>query len=158
MASTINIKKNIRNKIRWGIVGIFVLLIIAVFYDVPAFFNNKIDWVNNKTSIGLPNLPEKDFKGRIVDDNVHEIGVNIFGSDARPLMALYKLSKEFIQTWMSLIDAYVSRGELKCYAENALNEILPSLNLSAHYLTDELCMEIDTHEDFKKAESLLSTL
>lgn len=61
MATTINVKKNIRNKIRWGIVGVFVLLVIAMFYDAPAFFNSKINWVNNITSIGLPTIPEQDF-------------------------------------------------------------------------------------------------
>ncbi len=61
MKSTTNVKKNIRNKIRWGIVGVFALLLIAAFYDAPAFFNNKIDWVNSKTSIGLPHIPDSEF-------------------------------------------------------------------------------------------------
>jgi len=61
MASKNSTKTSIRNKIRWGIIGIFVLLIVASFYDAPAFFNNKIDLVNKKISLGLPHIPAKDF-------------------------------------------------------------------------------------------------
>jgi len=61
MALKIDAKKNIRNKIRWGIAGVFALLLITASYDVPAFFNSKINWINSKTSIGLPNIPETNF-------------------------------------------------------------------------------------------------
>lgn len=61
MAINTNVKKNIRNKVRWGIVGIFALLIIATLYDAPTFFNHKIDWVNAKTSLGLPKVPDSSF-------------------------------------------------------------------------------------------------
>ena len=61
MALKTNVKQNIRNKIRWGVVGIFALIVVAVSYDAPTFFNNKINWINSVTSIGIPNIPESSF-------------------------------------------------------------------------------------------------
>jgi len=61
MSQNNKIKSNLRNKVRWGIVGVFTLLLVASFYDAPSFFNNKIDWVNSKISLGLPRLPESSF-------------------------------------------------------------------------------------------------
>ena len=55
------IKSSLRSQIRWGIVGIFVLLVISSFYDAPVFFNKQIDWINNKVSFGLPHIPESSF-------------------------------------------------------------------------------------------------
>lgn len=54
-------KNNLRSKLRWGIVGIFVLLALATAYDVPKYFNKAIAKVNNVTSLGLPMFPEKNF-------------------------------------------------------------------------------------------------
>jgi protein-export membrane protein SecD len=54
-------KAQLRSKIRWGIFGIFALLIIASAYDAPKITNRVINKVNSVTHIGLPNMPEKDF-------------------------------------------------------------------------------------------------
>ncbi len=54
-------KYNTRSKLRWGIVGIFVLLLLAISFDVPKYFNKVVDKVNNTTSLGLPRIPEKNF-------------------------------------------------------------------------------------------------
>jgi protein-export membrane protein SecD len=51
----------IRSKIRWGIVGIFILLAAAISYDAPAYVNKGIDKINSVTHIGVPKLPEKSF-------------------------------------------------------------------------------------------------
>ncbi len=54
-------KTSIRTKIRWGIAGIFALLIIASAYDAPTYANSLIDKINNSAKLGLPRFPEKNF-------------------------------------------------------------------------------------------------
>ncbi len=54
-------KTNIRSKLRWGIVGIFVLMIVASFFDFPVYANKGLDFINNNLHLGLPRLPEKNF-------------------------------------------------------------------------------------------------
>ncbi|MBT3419340.1 MAG: protein translocase subunit SecD [Candidatus Magasanikbacteria bacterium] len=53
-------KKDLRSKIRWGIVGVLVLLLATSFFDAPSFFNKGIDKVN-QVGIGIPTIPEKPF-------------------------------------------------------------------------------------------------
>ncbi|PIR75924.1 MAG: protein translocase subunit SecD [Candidatus Magasanikbacteria bacterium CG_4_9_14_0_2_um_filter_42_11] len=54
-------KQQVRAKIRWGIFGIFALLLIALAYDGPTYANRAIDAVNNTVALGLPRIPEKPF-------------------------------------------------------------------------------------------------
>lgn len=54
-------KSQIRSKIRWGIFGIFILLIAASAFDAPIFFNRAIDKINDATRFGIPRVPEKSF-------------------------------------------------------------------------------------------------
>ncbi|MBI4993071.1 MAG: peptidylprolyl isomerase [Candidatus Magasanikbacteria bacterium] len=54
-------RSQIRAKIRWGVFGIFVLLIAASAFDAPIFFNRAIDKVNAVSNLGLPRMPEKSF-------------------------------------------------------------------------------------------------
>ena len=54
-------KVNIRSKIRWGVAGIFVLLIISGCYVAPAYANRVIDKINNVAHLGLPRFPAKGF-------------------------------------------------------------------------------------------------
>ncbi len=54
-------RSQVRAKLRWGIVGIFALLFIAVFFDAPMYFNKGMNKVNEVTHLGLPTIPEKNF-------------------------------------------------------------------------------------------------
>jgi protein-export membrane protein SecD len=54
-------KQQLRAKIRWGIVGMFVLLLVALAYDAPTQFNRGINAINNTVALGLPTFPEKEF-------------------------------------------------------------------------------------------------
>ncbi len=56
-----NTKSQIRAKVRWGIVGILALLLLAGFFVAPGYFNRAINKVNAVTYLGLPNIPEKNF-------------------------------------------------------------------------------------------------
>ncbi len=54
-------KQQLRAKIRWGMVGIFFLLVAALAYDAPTQFNRGINAINNTVALGIPTIPEKDF-------------------------------------------------------------------------------------------------
>lgn len=51
----------IRSKVRYGLVGVFILLIACIIYIFPAYANRVIDGVNNSIALGLPRIPEKSF-------------------------------------------------------------------------------------------------
>ncbi len=51
----------IRSKLRWGVVGIFALLLVTLSYDVPATVNKGIAKINSAVALGLPQIPEKAF-------------------------------------------------------------------------------------------------
>ena len=46
---------------------------------------------------------------------------------------------------------YIHKGEDKCYAENAFNEILPALNVVAHSYENGFIDEIDNMADHERA-------
>ena len=52
---------NLRAKLRWGIVGIVVLLVITSFFVAPGYGNRVIRAINT-TGIGIPEVPEKEFQ------------------------------------------------------------------------------------------------
>ncbi|MFA6426901.1 MAG: protein translocase subunit SecD [Candidatus Magasanikbacteria bacterium] len=55
-------KTSIRSKIRWGIAGIIALLIASAIFVSPQSFNNGMNWLNEKTNLGLPTVPVRDFR------------------------------------------------------------------------------------------------
>jgi len=54
-------KTNLRAKIRWGMVGIVALILLSGVFDFPMYFNKGMNWLNTKTALGLPTIPEKGF-------------------------------------------------------------------------------------------------
>lgn len=99
-------------------------------------------------------LPEKDFKGRVQEGTIREIGVNVFGKNAFFLAPVYKLSKNGINAWMDKIEEFVNNGRTSEYAENAFNEISSKIRLYPLYYQKEECMEIDNFDDLKLAQRL----
>ncbi|EKD66920.1 MAG: hypothetical protein ACD_48C00676G0001, partial [uncultured bacterium] len=61
MAKQQHTKQQVRAKIRWGIFGIFALLLIALSYDGPTYANRVIDKVNDTVALGVPRIPEHPF-------------------------------------------------------------------------------------------------
>ncbi len=55
-------KADIRSKIRWGIGGIIALLVFSSVFVAPQAFNRGINWVNDTIHLGLPRVPEKEFR------------------------------------------------------------------------------------------------
>lgn len=100
-------------------------------------------------------LPAKDFKGRIIEDRVKEISIDIFDSNCYLLMPLYKLNRNDFLLWLDRIQIYINRNKCNVYAEEALNEILEEIILGCTYYNNELCGEIDTIQDLNYINNLL---
>lgn len=96
-------------------------------------------------------LPAKDFKGRLNGEGrLHEVSVSIFDNDCYAFQPFYKLEKAVASAWVGKVAQLVIDGHTKCYAENALNEILPALDIRAFYYDDYFIEEIDTAEDYQR--------
>jgi CTP:phosphocholine cytidylyltransferase-like protein len=98
-------------------------------------------------------LPEKDFKGRVVDGKVHEVSIKIFDDNCFAFQPFYKLSKATASAWVGKVVEFIHKGEDKCYAENALNEIFPALNVRAFSYEDYYIDEIDNMEDYARVST-----
>jgi choline kinase len=93
-------------------------------------------------------LPEKDFKGLIKNGKIIEIGINIFGANAKFLLPLYYWKQNYFKIWIDEMKKLLDNGQMKVYAENAFNTIPQQLPLFPVYLDGAFCMEIDTYEDY----------
>lgn len=95
-------------------------------------------------------LPEKDFKGRVRDGKVVEVSIKIFDDDCFAFQPFYKMEKAAASAWIGKVVEFIHKGEDKCYAENALNEIFPALNVRAFSYDDYYVEEIDNMEDYHR--------
>lgn len=91
-------------------------------------------------------LPEKDFKAVIHDDHIFKIGIEYF-SQAYAAQPLYKILKKDWKVWLNRIIEYCENGNVKCYAENAYNEISDSCILYPLDIKNQFCSEIDDQKD-----------
>lgn len=112
---------------------------------------------NKNTSVCLYNeekpLPEKDFKGRFKSNKLIEVSVNIFDSDCYAFQPLYKLSKKDLQLWKNKVAEFVKMGNVKVYAENALNEITDKTNIYGMSYKDDYVEEIDNEKDYYRVST-----
>ena len=95
-------------------------------------------------------LPEKDFKGRVQNGRVQEVSIHIFDADCYAFQPLYKLDKATAQAWANQVEKFVDAGQVKCYAENAFNEIFPQLDVRAFSYEDYYIDEIDNLDDYNR--------
>lgn len=91
-------------------------------------------------------LPEKDFKAVICNDYIEKVGVEYF-DNAVAAQPLYKLNKPDWSIWLEAIIRFCENGDVKCYAENALNEVIEQCKIAPLDVGMRLCNEIDTKED-----------
>lgn len=91
-------------------------------------------------------LPQKDFKAVVRDGRIEKVGIEFFDS-ALTAQPLYKFTAEDWRTWLDEIVNFCERGNVKCYAENAFNEVSTRCNLKPLDVRNMLCNEIDTPED-----------
>lgn len=103
-------------------------------------------------------VPEKDFKGRLLEGKITEVSVKIFGSDCFPLLPVYKIAKPDLLLWMEEISRFVEEGKRSVYAEEALNRITGKVQIYPCDISTELCMEIDTREDLETARKRIKEL
>lgn len=97
-------------------------------------------------------LPKKDFKGRLENDRVTEIGIHIFDENCYELMPVYKLSRAAARAWLEEIENFVEANNVEVYAEEAFNKINSEIGLGPISYT-EFCMEIDTPQDLEEAKN-----
>lgn len=99
-------------------------------------------------------LPEKDFKGRIVNNKLKEVSINIFDNNCFALQPFYKLSKDTIKLWMKNVEKFIEeKGKAGVYAEEALNEITDNLNIIPLSYQKYYIEEIDNLDDYDKVKS-----
>ena len=95
-------------------------------------------------------LPEKDFKGRIVDNELREVGINIFDKDCFAFQPLYKLSKKVIKTWLDNVVRFVENNNINVYAENAFNEVSKGLGIRPVSYANHFIDEVDNKDDLAR--------
>ena len=98
-------------------------------------------------------LPEKDFKGRIIDGKLEEVSINIFDDNCFALQPMYKLSKETLSKWVEKTKEFVESGNTGVYAENAFNTILPNLNVKEFSYENDFIDEVDNPSDLERVSN-----
>ena len=95
-------------------------------------------------------LPEKDFKGRIVDGELREVGINIFDSNCYAFQPLYKLSRTVVKAWLDNVIKFVESNNINVYAENALNEVAKGLGIEPISYHSHFIDEVDNKDDLAR--------
>lgn len=98
-------------------------------------------------------LPEKDFKGRFKNNRLLEVSVNIFDEDCYAFQPLYKLHKDDLTLWKEKVANFVNAGNVKVYAENALNEITDTVGIYGMSYQEDYIDEIDNEEDYHRVSA-----
>jgi len=97
--------------------------------------------------------PEKDFKARVKDGRIQEVSVKIFDDDCHAFQPMYKLSKATAGAWVKKVEEFVDAGITGVYAENAMNEIFPSLDVQVFSYDGRFIDEIDCPEDLERVSA-----
>lgn len=97
-------------------------------------------------------LPEKDFKGRVHDGKILEVSIHIFDEDCFAFQPFYKLDRKTAAAWIKKVEEFIDKGENKCYAENAFNEIFKDLNVRAFSYEGYYIDEIDNMDDYNRVK------
>ena len=100
---------------------------IVLMHGDLVFENTVFDEVINSkascmtVSSTLP-LPQKDFKAVIKNGRITAVGIDLF-NDALAAQPLYKLRSDDWKIWLYKIVEFCESDNVKCYAENAFNEV-----------------------------------
>lgn len=138
-----------------GLVDDDIILLHGDLVFDSVLIKKLLDAQGNRVLVNRHMLsPEKDFKALIKRGRVVKIGVNLSGPGTFFCAPLYKFSKTDFLLWLDKIEDFVMRGEVDCYAEDALNEISNDVSLRPLYFK-EFCMEIDTKADLEKTRTYL---
>lgn len=91
-------------------------------------------------------LPEKDFKAVIKDGRIQAVGIE-FMYHCVAAQPLYHFSREAWEMWLKRIITFCEAGEVTCYAEKALNQVMDRVELYPCDFKEMLCQEVDKEED-----------
>ncbi len=94
-------------------------------------------------------LPAKDFKAVVSDGRILKVGTEFF-EQAVAAQPLYKMLKKDWLIWLDKIKEFCRQGNVRCYAEAALNEVADRCAIRPLDVRGGLCGEIDTMEDRKR--------
>lgn len=105
----------------------------------------------------LLSLSKKDFKAVIKNGYIDKIGIGFFNNSvaAQPL---FMLKENDWKVWLKQIINFCENGNVKCYAEDAFNEISGYCNLYPLDIGDFLCSEIDNSQDLSIVYSKLKEI
>ena len=93
-------------------------------------------------------LPQKDFKAVLEDGKIVAVGIEFF-ENAVAAQPMYRLLKQDWNLWLEQICTYCENGTVKCYAENAMNEVSRQMHLLPLDVKDALCNEVDNEDDLR---------
>ena len=99
-------------------------------------------------------LPEKDFKAVVTGGVIRKVGIEFF-EDAVAAQPLYQLRKNDWMKWLGKIGEFCEAGNVKVYAENALNELDGACGIVPMDVGVRLCGEIDNPEDLERMKGAL---
>ncbi len=126
-------------------------------------FENTVfdDVINSETSCmtvtsTLP-LPQKDFKAVVKNGRITAVGIDFF-NEALAAQPLYKLHSDDWKIWLDKIVEFCESDNVKCYAENAFNEVSSKCAIYPLDVKNMLCAEIDTPEDLAVVSNKLAEL
>ena len=136
-----------------------ILLLHGDLVTEPSVMEDLIRAEDSSVAVedGIP-LPQKDFKARISDGWITQIGVDVFGADCIASQPAYKLRQPDMQAWMEAIEVFCARQQTGVYAEEALNTVLDRLRLRPLQLRGRLCHEIDDSADLFDVTERLSRM
>ena len=100
-------------------------------------------------------LPEKDFKAVVTGGVIRKVGIEFF-EDAVAAQPLYHLRKNDWMKWLGKIGEFCEAGNVKVYAENALNELDGACGIVPMDVGVRLCGEIDNPEDLERMKGALA--
>ena len=63
-----------------------------------------------------------------------------------------KVISPLASAWIGKVVEFIHKGEDRCYAENALNEIFPALNVRAFDYNGYYVDEIDNMDDYARVK------
>lgn len=99
-------------------------------------------------------LPEKDFKAVVRDGRIVKIGIE-FLNEAVAAQPFYKFLKKDWNKWLEKIVDFCRSDKVKCYAEDAFNEVSENCELYPLDIRGLLCGEVDTPEDLAVVQTYL---
>ena len=122
---------------------------ISVLRDLMAVDTHSVAAIDFQSP-----LPEKDFKAKIENGKIQSISVDLSGRDCYACQPLYMFLQRDFSVWLSRVCDFCENGNVKVYAENALNEISNQIDFRALDLKSRLCKEIDNMEDLESVSAI----